>query len=147
MAATDLLDGTTWSVKVGPTGTQVDLHLLTCATTMEAREVDHSGSFYDPAFMITAGGKASLTMVMEGPFDPSVTGLALRSIYSFTQLVDATAPAFTFNGVVMGIDHREGPDGPRQQVTVKNRSSFTLAGPGLTLAAAAAAVERREAPP
>jgi len=127
MAATDLLDGTTWSISVGPTGTEVGYHMLTVATTLEAREVDHSGSAYDPGFMIRVGGKASLTMTLEGPFDKSATPLNLRGVYSFKQVVNTGAPAFTFQGVILGIEHREGPDGPRQQITVKNTSSFSLA--------------------
>jgi len=125
MPATGLLDGTTWSISIG-TGTPVAYHMLTVASTLEAREVDHTGSLYDPGFMTRAGGKSSLTMTLEGPFDKSAVPLNLRSVYTFTQLVDVGAAAFTFLGVILGIEHREGPDGPRQQLTVKNTSSFNL---------------------
>src|SRR5262245_11844497 len=119
MPATGLLDGTTWTISIG-TGTPVAYHMLTVATNLEAREVDHTGSLYDPGFMLVAGGKASLTMTLEGPFDMSAVPLNLRSVYTFSQLVDAGATPYTFTGVIMGIEHREGPDGPRQQLTVKN---------------------------
>jgi hypothetical protein len=118
----NFLDGTTWKVMKGA----VEFHMKTVTASMEAKEIDHTGSKYDPAFTISAGGKQSMTMTMEGPLEVGATppAFALREVATFTYTPDAALVGITFLGVILSSEIADSDEGPRLTLTVKNRGEF-----------------------